>query len=282
MPMTQTDIRRHYETEWKERLDRAQGPEHLGLSSPIEDRVLYPLYARLLRDLQVRVDGGRVLDVGCGSGRWIRFFLENFKPALLRGVDITQASIDLVRRWHAQAPETQLEYRVADITSPDLEVDEPFDCINVANVLFHVPEDELYTRALANLARLVAPHGHIITTEYLPRWTMRTEWMLVRSRYEFEDRIRGAGLRIVAVRAFGFFANDPMGVDGPDHHVRGYFHRVRNGIQSVLNSQLEPRTRAFFIDLFADIERALLAFCTDHISDAEMPSQKLVVLTRAH
>ena len=242
--------------------------------------MLYPLYARLLRDLAVRVDGGRVLDIGCGSGRWIRFFLENFRPALLRGMDVTPQSIELLQRWHPTAAGTRLEYRVGDITSADLPIDEPFDCINIANVLFHIPEVDLFTRALANLARLVAPGGRIFTTEYLPRCAMRTEWMLVRSRYQFEEQVREAGLRILTMRAFGFFANDPMGVDGPDSGTRGYFHRVRTGIQNVLNSPLDATNRTYFIDLFAEIERALLAFCGEHMADIDLPAQKLVVLAR--
>ena len=169
---------------------------------------------------------------------------------------------------------------MGDITSADLAIDEPFDCINIANVLFHIPEADLFGRALANLARLVAPGGHIITTEYLPRCSMRTEWMLVRSRYEFEEQVRSVGLRIVTIRASGFFANDPMGVDGPDSGTRGYFHRVRTGIQNILNSPLDATSRTFFLDLFAEIERALLAFCGERMADIDLPAQKLVVLTR--
>ena len=280
MPMTQADIRSFYQRHWKEQSDGAHTTGDLASSSPIEDRVLYPLYARLLRDLAVRVDGGRVLDIGCGSGRWIRFFLENFRPALLRGMDVTPQSIELLQRWHPTAAGTRLEYRVGDITSADLSVDEPFDCINIANVLFHIPEVDLFTRALANLARLVAPGGRIFTTEYLPRCAMRTEWMLVRSRYQFEEQVREAGLRILTMRAFGFFANDPMGVDGPDSGTRGYFHRVRTGIQNVLKSPLDASNRTYFIDLFAEIERALLAFCGERMADIELPAQKLVVLAR--
>ena len=100
MPMTQTDIRSFYQRYWKEQGDRAHTTDDLASSSPIEDRVMYPLYARLLRQLAVRVDGGRVLDIGCGSGRWIRFFLENFRPAFLRGMDVTPQSIELPQRWH--------------------------------------------------------------------------------------------------------------------------------------------------------------------------------------
>ena len=58
MPMTQADIRSFYQRHWKEQSDGAHTTGDLASSSPIEDRVLYPLYARLLRDLAVRVPQG--------------------------------------------------------------------------------------------------------------------------------------------------------------------------------------------------------------------------------
>ena len=109
---------------------------------------------------------------------------------------------------------------------------------------------------------------------------MRTNWMLVRSRYEFEAAAQQAGLRIVHVRAFSCFGNDPMGLDGPDSAARGHFHQVRNKVQGVLNSPMEESSKQFFIQLFADIERAMLGFAREHVPDVDMPSQKLVVLGR--
>ena len=78
MPLMQEDIRKHYEQTWKQIDDKAQDEAALVYSNPIEDVVLYPLYERLLKDLKVSVNGGKVLDVGAGSGRWIRFFISHF------------------------------------------------------------------------------------------------------------------------------------------------------------------------------------------------------------
>lgn len=278
MPMTQADIRAHYESHWKERGGAALSAEELCFSSPIEDRVAYPIYTQVLRDLRVGIDGGSVLDVGCGSGRWVRYFLENYKPTLLRGMDITESSVKLLERFHATQGAARLEFRQADITQADLPVDRRFDCINIANVLFHIPEQALFEQALVNLKRLLAPGGRILTTEYLPRTSMRTEWMLVRDRYQFEQSVAAAGLKIAHIRAFGFFANDPMGLDGPDSATRGGFHRVRSGIRSVLNSKLDDSSRRFFLDFFSELENTLLSFCRERIADIDLPSQKLVVL----
>ena len=279
MPMTQDDIRRHYEQEWKSKSDAAADASGLVYSNPVEDAVLYPAYARLIADAGIRVDGGRVLDVGSGSGRWIRFFLVRYRPSRLLGIDYCRSSVDLLETWHAA--DERVSFRRADITAPDLELDGPFDLVNVANVLFHIPEPDLFTCALNNLASLVAPDGRIVTTEYLPRGSLRTEWMMVRSRYEFKAAVEAAGLTIADVRAFGFFANDPVGLDGPDAAGRIHFHRVRSGMQQVLESKLDETSRRFFVDLLAEIEHATLAFARERIADIDLPSQKLVVLRRA-
>jgi SAM-dependent methyltransferase len=277
--MTQQDILTHYESQWRAKADRASGPDGLKYSNPVEDAVLYPAYERLIGDLNLKADGGRVLDVGSGSGRWVRFFLERHEPKLLMGIDYSEASVELLKRWHA-SEKTPLEFQHADITKPGLDLGGAFDLINVANVLFHIPEPELFATALENLARVVAPWGHIVTTEYLPRCTMRTEWMMVRSRYEFEAAVKAVGLRVCAVRAFSFFSNDPLGIDGPDDGLRLRFNTVRAYAQKLLGSDLDPQSRKFFIDFLAEVEQAALGFGRERLAQVDMPSQKLVVLKK--
>jgi SAM-dependent methyltransferase len=279
--MTQADIRSYYETEWKATSNRAASVADLAYSNPVEDAVLYPTYVQLLRDLGRTPDGKSVLDVGSGSGRWIGFFTKHFAPSRLLGMDYTAAAVELLRRWWADdAPKgaTRLDFRHASITDPTLDLGERFDLINIANVLFHIPEHDHYIAALANLRRHLAPGGAIVTTEYLPRTSMRTNWMLVRSRYDFEKLAGDAGLRIVDIRAFSIFSNDPMGLDGPDTHARQHFNAVRAGQQHLLKCTTDTASRRFLVDLFAEIERATLVFARERLADVDFPSQKLVVL----
>jgi SAM-dependent methyltransferase len=283
MAMTQQCIQKHYEGDWKSRSDAAADLSQITYSSPIEDAIVYPLYRQMIGDLKVKATGGDVLDVGAGSGRWIRFFLENFCPRKLVGADYTQASVDLLRKWFPAgiAPRTQLEFLHADISDPKLDLGQKFDLINIANVLFHIPEQELFTQALANLARHVARDGMIVTTEYLPRTSIRTQWMLVRDRYSFEKSVSEAGLRIVAIKAFTIFANDPMGIDGPDDGTRGSFTKVRSMINTLGGSAQSEQATKFIVGLLTEIERALLGFCRERVAEIDMPSQKLVFLAPA-
>jgi SAM-dependent methyltransferase len=282
MPMTQQKIREHYERAWRTKSDSAGGLDEIAYSSPIEDAIVYPLYRQMIADLKLRVHGGDVLDVGSGSGRWIRFFCDSFKPKSLTGTDYTAASVALLRKWFPRefAPQTELSFRQVDITDLQLDLGRRFDLINIANVLFHIPEQDLFARAMKNLAKHVAPGGMIVTTEYLPRTTMRTEWMLVRDRYTFERSARDAGLRIAAVKAFGVFANDPMGIDGPDTATRGSFMKVRAMINQLGGSLgNDPQSTQFVVNFLTEVERSILSFCQERIPEIDMPSQKLVFLT---
>ncbi len=280
MPMTQEDIRRHYQTQWQQSAESATDVADLRFSNPVEDAIVYPLYETMIDDLSIRVNGGRVLDVGCGSGRWIRFFADRFSPELLMGIDYAASSIELLERWKDQASRAEMTFRVANITDADVGIEGDFDLINVGNVLFHVPEQNLFSQAMYNLAKLVRSGGRIVTTEYLPRCTMRTEWMLVRSRYEFESAAASVGLKIVDVRPLSFFSNDPMGVDGPDCSVRVHFNKVRAAADQIMSANLDQQSKVFFTNFLIDLERATLAFCNERIAPVDMPSQKLVVLAR--
>src|ERR1700761_2818857 len=196
-PLMQEDIRRYYEETWKSSDVGATDEAGLTYSNPVEDAVLYPIYQQLLRDLKVTVDGGNILDVGAGSGRWGRYFLQRFVPASLMGIDFTQASIDLLAKRYSNGPVATI-FKTVDLTQPELDLGRQFDLINVMNVLFHIPEQDRFMHAMRNLAAHLTPGGRIVTTEYLPRQTMRTNWMLVRSRYDFESAAASVGLRILA------------------------------------------------------------------------------------
>jgi 2-polyprenyl-3-methyl-5-hydroxy-6-metoxy-1,4-benzoquinol methylase len=278
MPMMQEDIRSHYEDAWKKLDENAQNEAGLTYSIPVEDAVMYPVYQRLIGDLKIAADGGKVLDVGAGSGRWIRFFLANYSPALLMGVDFTSAAIELLKRRYANHSKVQTAFATADLTEPSLELGERFDLINVMNVLFHIPEADRFAAAMRNLAKHLSPGGRIVTTEYMPRTTMRTNWMMVRSRYEIEAAAAAVGLKIVDVRASCFFSNDPMGIDGPDGGTRHRFNLVKNGIGQILSLQMNEELRGFFVKFLSEVELAAMDFCAERVADVDMPSQKLVVL----
>lgn len=289
--MTQDDIRAHYEQEWMPPESSPVTAAHLTYSSPVQDAVIFPAYHRLIHDLRLGGLGahgsmGRILDAGCGSGRWIRFFLKHFAPEEIVAADFAEASGQLLGRWlEGEATASPVRFIHADIaasTLPGALLEAgPFDLVNVANVLFHIPEDEKFANALRHLASLVGDNGAIVTTEYLPRATMRTKWMLVRSRYELETRCAQAGLRIAEVRGSTFFSDEPMGMDGPDAGPRRALGEARAMMQAVLDGARKHReTYQTIVTLCAAMEQAVLTWAEQHVAPTELPAQKLVVLRK--
>ena len=72
-----------------------------------------------------------------------------------------------------------------------------------------------------------------------------------------------------------------MGIDGPDTGPRGNFCKVRALINALTSSTQSAQSMQFLASFLTEIERAVLNFCHERIPDIDMPSQKLVFLTKA-
>ncbi|RNC80435.1 MAG: class I SAM-dependent methyltransferase [Phycisphaera sp.] len=274
MPMTQGDIKAYYEEHWRSVETSAQ--ESMAYANPVEVAVCEPIFEQFFEDCGI-ARGCRVMDIGCGSGRWIRFLHRVLCPKQLVGVDYASSSIGLMQETDL-ASEAGVSFQVADITQQGLDIGQRFDLVNIANVLFHIPEDDKFDSALVNLRRHLAPGGRVFLTDYLPRSTMRTEWMKVRSRYEWHRRLANAGLRIAGIRPICVFANDPMGIDGSDEGTRKHFDQVRTRVSQLGSASGNSEYRAFLRDTLVEIENAILGFCEERIAPVDMPSQKLICL----
>ncbi|NQZ59269.1 MAG: class I SAM-dependent methyltransferase [Lentisphaeraceae bacterium] len=276
--MNQNDLKLFFEDCWSKR-NTCSSEDKLCYSSPIEDKVLYPAYKELLNTINLNPNGADILDIGCGSGRWIRYFKENFTPKSLTGLDLADSSIKLLNKWYKE--EDSISFQVEDICNSDLNLNKEFDLINIANVFFHVVEQELFVNGMQNIKKHLAPGGYAITTEYLPNVTTRTPMMLVHNREDYQRVVDYCGLKIVDIKAFAFFCNDPMGLDPTDKEARSYFNKARTGIQQILDRTTNPEEYEKTIDVFSLMEKALSKYLEPRIKQIDYPSQKLVVLTHA-
>ena len=97
--------------------------------------------------------GKRVLDAGCGRGRWTRVFLE--LGARVTAVDFSEAG--LARTRELAGPTDRLTTRQVDLLDlPDELAAERFDFVFSFGVLHHTGDT---WAALENVSRLVAPDG---------------------------------------------------------------------------------------------------------------------------
>jgi len=100
--------------------------------------------------------GLRVLDYGCGSGRWAPFFLQH--GCVYRGVDIAPAMVKLAKEHHPDTHFTVLGEK--GIPFPPAE----FDLVVSIATIHHNPREE-QDRILDELIRVLKPSGHLLLFE---------------------------------------------------------------------------------------------------------------------
>jgi len=102
--------------------------------------------------------GARILDVGCGTGRWVRRYQElGFRAT---GVDATLGMLRVARGCGTVAPLAAGEaYR---LPFPDAK----FDFVSDITVIQHIPRS-LQPRALGEMMRVIRTGGHLILMELI-------------------------------------------------------------------------------------------------------------------
>jgi ubiquinone/menaquinone biosynthesis C-methylase UbiE len=102
--------------------------------------------------------GSRILDVGCGTGRWVRRFGElGFCPT---GVDATFGMLSIARSHRTTAP------LVVGLASSLPFSDATFDGVSDITVVQHIPY-ELQLKALQEMVRVLRPGGRMILLELI-------------------------------------------------------------------------------------------------------------------
>lgn len=139
--------------------------------APLYDLLDLPfeqLRYRLVRPLLFRGLGGRLLDVGIGTGRNCPFYPPD---AIVSGIDASPAMLARAARRCANVAAAGRLYRM-DVTKLEFAADS-FDAA-IATFLFCVLPDELQVPALRELGRVVKPGGSIRLLEYVrPRGRLR-------------------------------------------------------------------------------------------------------------
>jgi ubiquinone/menaquinone biosynthesis C-methylase UbiE len=102
--------------------------------------------------------GARFLDVGCGTGRWVRRYGELGFSAM--GVDATIGMLRIARAHDTSAPLT------TGLAQSLPFCDAAFDCLSDITVVQHIPY-ELQPKALQEMVRVLKPGGRMILMELI-------------------------------------------------------------------------------------------------------------------
>jgi ubiquinone/menaquinone biosynthesis C-methylase UbiE len=121
------------------------------------DKLQFRSIRRALRLANLR-QGARILDVGCGTGRWLRRYRQFGFEAF--GVDATLAMLTIAQRRGADAPLAVGEaYRLPFANGQ-------FDCVSDVTVVQHIPAS-LQPGAMSEMVRVLRPGGRLILMELI-------------------------------------------------------------------------------------------------------------------
>ncbi len=102
----------------------------------------------------------KVLDLGCGTGRWAFEFAKICEKVV--AVDFAKGMIDRAKEEAKNRGFTNIEFGVAGVE--DFRSEEKFDIIIISGVLVYF-EDENLTSILKNVKKHLAPNGIVVSRE---------------------------------------------------------------------------------------------------------------------
>ena len=108
-----------------------------------------PVRLRFVEE-RVRLEGARILDVGCGGGIFAEALAR--RGAQVTGIDASEGALD-VARMHREEAGLGIEYRQGTAEALASEFPEHYDAIACMELLEHVPDPASLVQACADLAR---------------------------------------------------------------------------------------------------------------------------------
>jgi SAM-dependent methyltransferase len=192
---------------WSQRLAgrfNLRGVGHLGFSEAY-NAWMYRRKGECLEAVvtEPQLRGARVLDVGCGTGFFVRWY--DGRGAAVHGIDITDVSVERLR---GDFPRHRFD--VADIGSRDFAQAGTCDIVNIWDVLYHIVDDRRFATALENLASAVAPGGRLILTDQLAGAAdvQVASHVKFRCLATYQARLPALGLQLQRLHPLYFKLND--------------------------------------------------------------------------
>ncbi|MBN1585033.1 methyltransferase domain-containing protein [Candidatus Uhrbacteria bacterium] len=143
------------------------------------DRIWWPEIEPFIRRIR---NGDRVLDLGCGSGRALRLFVD--LAVDYEGLDVSEG---LIARARKEYPDPLVNFRVGSMLTLPYE-DGSFDAVLAIASLHHIPSVRYRLQAMGEIRRVLKPGG----------WLLMTNWDL----WRIDRRLRFVARNII-LKAIG-------------------------------------------------------------------------------
>ena len=191
---------------------KLNGIERALMNNPVRAFVQRHYESRLLERMGGRLDGARVLEVGCGRGVGAKLILGQWGAREVHAFDLDPDMVGRARRRLARFPSERLRLSVGDAAAIEAE-DASFDAVFDFGILHHVPR---WQAAVAEIVRVLRPDGRFffeeVSRQALDRRTYRALFAHPKenrfSRGELVGELERRGLAVggnVVERLFGDF-----------------------------------------------------------------------------
>ncbi|MFN0095569.1 MAG: class I SAM-dependent methyltransferase [Dehalococcoidia bacterium] len=173
-------------------------------------RVKGEVFDRVVQEFVPVVNGSRVIEIGPGTGFYVRRWLR--AGAQVTGLDITEVAAQSLAAKHRDA-----RFLTGDIGQP---LAEPlaseagqFDIACAMDVLYHIVDDDLFAAALANLSTLLRPGGRFIwSDQFVHQEVERTPHAVSRKLPDVERALATAGFKVLDRRPLAVLLGFPSDV----------------------------------------------------------------------
>ena len=143
--------------------------------------------------------GTRVLDVGCGVGRWSRLLAH--QGGEVTGVDLAPTMLEEARR-RAKEEGVGERCRFVESNLAELDLHEEFALIIGVTVLQHILDPAQFQSAVNRIAQHLSPKGRIVLMEVAPsvaESSCDSPIFNARTEADYLNAFHQAGLRVVAI-----------------------------------------------------------------------------------
>lgn len=144
------------------------------MNNPVRAFVQRRYEAALMERLGGRMEGCRVLEIGCGRGVGTEIIFNRFGAREVHAFDIDPDMVEQARWRLSRFPAERLRLFVGDAEAIEAE-GASYDAVFDFGIIHHVPD---WRRAVSEVARVLRPGGRFffeeVTSQALNRWSYRT------------------------------------------------------------------------------------------------------------
>jgi SAM-dependent methyltransferase len=168
-------------------------------------RVRREVFMRAIQHLNLDLGSVDVLDVGSGTGFYIRCW-EDLRVRSVSGIDLTDTAVARLTDSFPGAT-----FSRGDVGDPGAIGERAYDVISAMDVMFHIIDDERFAQALANIRGALRPGGLFIWSDGFVRHDdVRDRHVAFRRLEDIERQLRTNSLEIVSRGPLFVLMNPPI------------------------------------------------------------------------